>query len=178
MMSVLSLINLLLGACAVVSGVIVVHDLISGRFNIPPAVFFLRCTLGSSIAALFFQEPLFQVHHLLPAQKVAVIATYGTGTIVLAWCRFRLRGAWRKTFVFSIVMVLYLNVLGLSVQLFPPPPYGRAMGLPIYVALQGLLFVMLLLLGFLAVEKGSDVLKEWAESKSSFVSAKISGRRV
>jgi hypothetical protein len=56
--------------------------------------------------------------HLLPIQGICILSVYCAGVIVLAWRKFRLHGLWRSVFAFSIVAVLYLNLVSVSLRLF------------------------------------------------------------
>ncbi len=47
-----------------------------------------------------------------------MLSVYCAGVAVLAWCKFRLDGLWLSVFAFSIVAVLYLNVVSVSIRLF------------------------------------------------------------
>jgi hypothetical protein len=47
-----------------------------------------------------------------------MLSVYCAGAVVLAWRKFRLAGLWCPVFAFSIVAVLYLNVVSLSIRLF------------------------------------------------------------
>ncbi len=153
MLIVLFMIHLTLGVFAVGTGMVVLSNMISKHLSFRRIVFFLRCTLGSNIAALFLQEPLFQVHHLLPVQEVAMIAIYGTAVILFAWCKYRLFGAWGKIFAFGIATVLYLDTLALSLQLFSRMLLSNRFGLAVPRNVQASLFASFLLLGVLAARR-------------------------
>ncbi len=113
MESVLIFTHNVLCVAAVFSGTIAVTDLLARRLCRRRIVLFLRCSLGSNIAAL-----LFALHSQLPSQKVAMVAVYGAGVAILAWRKFHLQGLWRSAFAFSLVVVLYLNMVALSIQMF------------------------------------------------------------
>ena len=113
MESVLIFTHNVLCVAAVFAGTNVVSDLLARRLCRRRIVLFLRCSLGSNIAAL-----IFALHSFLPSQKVAMAAVYGAGVAILAWRKFHLQGLWRSTFAFSLVIVLYLNIVALSIQMF------------------------------------------------------------
>jgi hypothetical protein len=112
MTSFLIFIHVLLCCFAIVLGLLTLHDLILKRVERPRLVWFLRCSLGSNLAVL-----LTQLHHLAPAQKVAMAAVYAAGVVIVGWRAFHLRGKWRATFAFATAFVVYLNALALSLQL-------------------------------------------------------------
>lgn len=47
-----------------------------------------------------------------------MLSVYCSGAVVLAGRQFCLAGLWRSVFAFSIVAVLYLNILFVSIRLF------------------------------------------------------------
>lgn len=111
MTQILLLLHLLLSALAIGAGAVMVFDLFGKRFRVSPPIWFLHFSLGSSVAAL-----LLSLYQLVPAQKVEIAAVYGAGVAVMAWRGFHLRGAWREAFAFALALVLYLNILALSIQ--------------------------------------------------------------
>jgi hypothetical protein len=129
-------------ALALLSGAIVVFGLFANRLFEKWTVLFLRCSLISNIAAL-----LFQLHLLLPAQKVAMASVYCTGIAVLAWVKFRLRGPWKGAFAFATTMVLYFNVLGLSIQVYEHSAVANSVAPVVFQFSQASLVAAFLLLG-------------------------------
>jgi hypothetical protein len=148
--TILLFIHIVLCAFAICSGALVLSNLLSNRLAARYATFFLRCSLGSSIAAL-----LLQLHHLLPSQKVAMISVYGAGLAILAWRKFHLRGAWRGAFAFTIALVLYLNILMISIQIFAYPQRIDASAPGIFRVSQSVLFTIFVFLGVGAAERFS-----------------------
>ena len=149
-------IHIALCILAICSGAIVISDLLSNRLPERHTIFFLRCSLGSNIAALFFQ-----LHHLLPSQKVAMIAVYGSGVAILAWRKFRLRGAWRGAFALAIVLVLYLNILAISIQAFNYPQTMNGLAPDIFRVSQFALLGTFVFLGIVAAKRFSDGQGTW-----------------
>lgn len=113
MIPILMFVHPLLCFLAIGFGSLTLFDLLSRRLSFAHLIWFMRCSLWSSLTALFAGG----LHQLLPAQKVAMLVIYAAGLVILAWRAFHLRGAWRPTFGFAIVLLLYLNSLSLSIQI-------------------------------------------------------------
>jgi hypothetical protein len=144
MTRLLLLVHVVLGLLAIGAGAVMVFDVLVRRFRVSPPIWFLRFSLGSSVAAL-----LLSVFQLVPAQKVEMVAVYGAGLAVMAWRGFHLRGAWREAFAFTLALVLYLNILALSIQ---APGFGTNT----WVYLQAALFATVVGLGIVAAKRFSD----------------------
>ena len=113
MIPILMFVHLLLCFLAIGFGSLTLFDLLSRRFIFVHLIWFMRCSLWSSLSALFVGG----LHQLLPAQQVAMLVIYAAGLVILAWRAFHLRGAWRPTFGFAIALLLYLNILSISIQI-------------------------------------------------------------
>jgi hypothetical protein len=57
------------------------------------------------------------LHHLISAQKAAIMSVYAAGLVILTWRGFHLRGTWRLIFAFALAVVIYFNILALSAQI-------------------------------------------------------------
>jgi hypothetical protein len=112
-MKILWWIHVLLGLLAIGSGAIVLHGVLKVTLSGDRVARFLRYSLIAGVTGLL---PL--TRHLLPIQGICMLSVYCTGAIVLAWRKFCLAGLWRSVFAFSIVSVLYLNVVSVSIRLF------------------------------------------------------------
>jgi hypothetical protein len=112
-MEILGWIQVVLGLLAISSGAIVLRGVLSVALSGNRVVWFLRYSL---IAALVGLLPL--TRHLSPMAEVCMLSVYCAGAGVLACCKFRLAGLWRPVFAFSIVAVLYLNIVSVSIRLF------------------------------------------------------------
>lgn len=151
MPTILLFIHVVLCTLAILSGAIVLWDLLSNRMLEQGTIFFLRCSLGSSITALFFQ-----LNHLSPSQKVAMVSVYGAGLAILAWRKFHLRGAWRGAFAFTIALVLYLNILAISIQVFNYPETMNGLAPGIFRMSQFSLLAIFVFLGAVAATRFLD----------------------
>lgn len=143
MISILISVHVLLCCFAIGLGALTVRDLILDHVSVPRMAWFLRCSLGSCFAIL-----LTHLHHLVPAQKVAMVAVYAAGVVVLGWRTFRLRGKWREAFAFAMAFLVYLNVLALSLQV---PVFDAAA----FRFVQAVLFVAAVVLGVFSARRFS-----------------------
>lgn len=112
-MKAIEYIRIVFGLLAIGSGAIVLHGVFRKALRCRRTVRFLEFSLMASIAGLL---PL--THRLTPLQATCMLSVYCSGVVVLACQKFRLAGLWRPFFAFFIAMILYLNVVSLSIQLF------------------------------------------------------------
>lgn len=112
-MNTLTLIHVGISLVAILSGLVVVFGMLAAKPLEGWTMLFLVTTLATSVTGFFFPVQGFTPAHAfgivsLAALSVAIFARYGK----------HLAGAWRKTFVISAVVSLYLNVFVLIVQSF------------------------------------------------------------
>jgi len=112
-MEILGWIQVVLGLLAIGSGASVLHGVLRVGLSGNRVAWFLRYSLIAALAGLL---PL--TRHLSTIQGICMLSVYCTGAVVLAWRKFCLAGLWRSVFAFSIVAVLYLNVVFMSIRLF------------------------------------------------------------
>jgi hypothetical protein len=112
MIPILILFHVLLCCLAIGFGSLTLLGMLRRRLIVGRMIWFLRCSLGSNVAALFLS-----LHRLIPAQHVAMVSIYAAGLVILAWRAFHFTGAWRPTFAFALAIILYLNIVALSIQM-------------------------------------------------------------
>ena len=109
--------HVLLSLIGIVAGLVVASGLLtSKRFDNWTALF-LTTTIATSVTGF-----LFPVHHLMPSHVVGILSLLILGISVLARYRYKLAGGWRRTYVITAVIALYLNFFVLIVQLFQKTP--------------------------------------------------------
>lgn len=106
---------------------------------------------GADLAVL-----LSQFHHLRPSQKVAMLSVYATGVIVLAWRAFHFYGMWRYAFAFTLPVVLYLDTLAFSIQVFNHTTAAQGSGVSSFRIVQILLLTAFVALGAVAAKRSSS----------------------
>ena len=106
----------------IVSGLIVVFGMISRKRLDGWTSLFLATTVLTSATGF-----LFPFQHLLPSHIVAIISLVVLAIAIVAYYPRRLEGIWRRTYVISAVLALYLNVFVLVVQSFLKVPALHAL---------------------------------------------------
>ncbi len=112
-MKTFTLVHVVISLVGILSGFIVLFGMLAGkRFNGWTGVF-LATTVATSATGFFFP-----FHGLTPAIAVGILSLVVLAVAIVARYRRNLAGAWRKTYVVSAVLALYLNVFVLIVQAF------------------------------------------------------------
>jgi hypothetical protein len=111
------LVHVLISVLGILSGLVVAGGMASGRLLAGWNGFFLATTVLTSVTGFGF--PFTKV---LPPHIVGALSL-----VVLAVCLFalygrQLAGGWRKTFIITAMVALYLNVSVLVVQLLVKTP--------------------------------------------------------
>jgi hypothetical protein len=83
---------------------------------------FLVSTVSTSVTGF-----LFPFHRFLPSHGVGIVSLLVLAVAVLARYAFHLAGAWRRTYVVTAMIALYLNVFVLIAQAFQKVPALKAM---------------------------------------------------
>jgi len=112
-MKTFTLLHVLISLAGIFSGFVVLFGLLAGKQLDGWTKFFLATTVATSVTGFFF--PL---HGLTPAIVVGIISLAALAVALFARYARHLAGTWRKTYVFSAVLALYLNVFVLIVQSF------------------------------------------------------------
>jgi len=115
-MNIFGCIQVVFGLLAVGYGVMVMRGVLKVELSRKRARRFLIYSLIASLAGLL---PLNL--HLSANQAICMLSVYCSGVVVLACLKFHLAGMWRTVFAFFITVVLYLNVVSLSIQMFAFP---------------------------------------------------------
>jgi hypothetical protein len=121
-MTALSFVHVVISLVGIFSGLFVVLGLISGKRYDHMTALFLATTTATSVTGFFFP-----FHGMTPAIVIGVISLIVLAVAVLARYSRHLDGGWRRTYVISAVLALYLNVFVFVVQLFEKVPSLRAL---------------------------------------------------
>lgn len=120
--STFTFVHVLLSLVGIGSGLLVVYGLLIGkRFDGATAIF-LTTTVLTSVTGF-----MFPVEHFLPSHKVGIISLVVLAVAMAARYAFHLAGLWRRIYVITAVLALYLNVFVLVVQSFLKIPALKAM---------------------------------------------------
>jgi hypothetical protein len=120
--STFTLVHVLLSLVGIGSGFIVIFGLLTGKRLDGWTALFLATTVATSVTGF-----LFPFDHLLPSHKVGIISLVVLAVAILARYALHLTGAWRRIYVISALIALYLNVFVAVVQAFMKVPALKAM---------------------------------------------------
>lgn len=147
-----TLFHILISLVAIASGFIVVGGFLSNTRLDAMTHVFLATTVATSVTGFLFPFTTLLPSHItgivsLAVLAVAIYARYFTG----------LAGIWRKVYVISATAALYLNVFVLVVQTFIKNPalltLAPTQSEPAFAATQGLVLVLFVILGWMAVRR-------------------------
>jgi hypothetical protein len=113
---------------------------------------FLTTTVATSATGFLLPAP-----HFLPSHAVGILSLIALAIAILARYTFQLAGAWRRAYVITAVIALYFNVFVLVVQSFlkvqPLHDLAPTQSEPPFAIAQGLVLVLFVVLGIMAVKK-------------------------
>ena len=120
-LSVFTLFHVVLSLVGIGSGFVVVYGLLASKRFEGWTKLFVTTTVATSVTGF-----LFPFHQFLPSHGVGILSLIVLALATVARYRFRLEGGWRRTYVLSATIALYLNVFVLIVQLFMKVPSLKA----------------------------------------------------
>jgi hypothetical protein len=121
-MTVFTLVHVVISLVGILSGFVVVFGLLASKRLDGWIALFLTTTVLTSVTGF-----LFPIHGFTPGHGVGIISLIVLAVAIYARYQRRLAGGWRRSFVISSVIALYLNVFVLIVQLFRKVPALNAM---------------------------------------------------
>jgi len=116
-----TLFHVILSLIGIFSGLVVVFGFITAKRLNGWTLLFLWTTLATSVTGF-----LFPIHKLTPGLVVGLISIVLLALAFYARYSRELVGAWRRIYVISAVIALYLNVFVLIAQLFDKVPALKA----------------------------------------------------
>jgi hypothetical protein len=154
-LTVFTLFHVLLSLAGIASGLVVVFGLLAARRPNSWTALFLGTTVLTSVTGF-----LFPFHKFLPSHVVGIVSLVVLAFAIYALYVRRLAGGWRRTYVVTSVIALYLNVFVLIAQLFMKVPALKAMAptqseAPFKIA-QLFVLVVFVLLGILAAKRSAS----------------------
>jgi|SRR5208283_4025622 len=151
-MTIFTIFHVVLSLVGIFSGLVVVFGLITARRLNGWTAVFLASTVATSVTGF-----LFPFHKFMPSHGVGIVSLIALAVAIFALYARGLAGAWRRTYVVSAVLSLYLNVFVLIVQLFEKVSRLRAVAPtqsePPFKITQLFALVIFVLLGILASKK-------------------------
>jgi hypothetical protein len=115
-------VHVLLSLIGIFSGFVVVFGLLAAKRLDGWTALFLITTVATSVTGF-----MFPFHKFLPSHGVGIVSLIALGIAIYARYARHLAGGWRRTYVITAVIALYLNVFVLIVQVFQKVPALRAM---------------------------------------------------
>jgi hypothetical protein len=147
-----TLVHVVISLVGIGSGLVVSYGLLSGKRLNGWTALFLATTVATSVTGFGFP-----FDHLLPSHKVGIISLVVLAIAILARYPLLLAGAWRRIYVVSAAIALYLNVFVLVVQAFEKVPALRAMAPkqnePPFLAAQLVVLAIFVVLTILATKR-------------------------
>jgi len=122
LLSAFTIFHVALSLIGIASGFVVLYGLLQARQFAGWTKLFLTTTIATSVTGFFFPFRGFT-----PADGVGIVSLIVLGLAVLALYRFNLAGGWRRTYVITSVIALYLNFFVLIVQSFQKIPALNAL---------------------------------------------------
>jgi hypothetical protein len=116
-LSVLTLVHVLLSLGGILAGFALLAGLLARRWLQTWTTAFLGTTVLTSVTGF-----LFPFHGFKPSHAVGVLSLVVLALAIYALNGKQLAGGWRRTFVISSIVALYLNVFVLVAQLFMKVP--------------------------------------------------------
>jgi len=141
----LTKIHVVISLIGILTGVVVLIGLISGRRFNGWTAWFLVTTVATSVTGFFFP-----FHGVTPGIIVGIISLLLLAVAIFARYFRRFVGAWRWIYVVTAMIALYLNVFVLIAQLFQKVPALKALAptqteLPFLVAQLSTLLIFVVL---------------------------------
>ncbi len=121
-LQIYTLIHVAISLVAIFSGFVVLFGMLAGKRLDGWTGLFLTTTVLTSVTGFFFP-----VHHFMPSHALGIISLVVLAVAIYALHTRHLAGAWRKTYVVTAMIALYLNVFVLVVQLFEKVPTLHAL---------------------------------------------------
>ena len=121
-MTTFTFVHVVISLVGILSGLVVLFGLIAGKGLDGWTALFLVTTVATSVTGF-----MFPFHKLLPSHVVGAISLVVLAVAILARYSRHLAGGWRRVYVISAMISLYLNVFVLIVQLFEKVPALNAM---------------------------------------------------
>lgn len=136
----------------IISGLIVVWGMLGNRKLAGWTAIFLAFTVLTSVTG--FPIPPFGID---PPRVIGIVSLVLLAGAILGYYVFHLQGAWRRIYVVTAVISLYLNVFVFVIQAFQKlaflQPFAPTQSEPPFVVAQVLVLALFAGLGFLSVRR-------------------------
>ncbi len=147
-----TLIHVIISLIGIGSGLIVLFGMFGGKRLDGMTALFLAATVLTSLTGFGFP-----FEHVTPGIILGVLSLVVLAIAVTARYSFRMAGKWRTIYVVTAVIALYFNCFVLIAQSFQKVPALHALAPkgnePPFAIAQGILLVLFIVAGTLAVKK-------------------------
>jgi len=147
-----TLIHVVISLVGIGSGLLVLIGLLNGKRLAGWTGLFLATTVATSVTGFGFP-----VEHFLPSHGVGTISLVALAIAILALYAKHLAGGWRRTYVITSVIALYLNCFVAVVQSFEKIEPLRALAPtqsePPFAIAQLVVLALFITLGILAAKR-------------------------
>jgi hypothetical protein len=151
-MTTFTFVHVVISLVGICSGLVVLFGLLGSKRLDGWTALFLVTTVATSVTGFLFPFEGFK-----PSYVVGAISMVVPALAIVARYRRQLAGGWRRTYVISAVVALYLNVFVLVVQLFEKVPALHALAPkgsePPFAVTQVIVMAIFIVLGIAAVKK-------------------------
>jgi hypothetical protein len=152
LLSAFTIFHVALSLVGIGAGFVVLYGFLNGKQFASATKVFLATTVATSVTGF-----LFPFHGFTPGIGVGIVSMIVLTAAILTLYRFDLAGGWRRTYVITSVLALYLNFFVLIVQSFEKVPMLRALAPtqsePPFQITQLVVLVLFAVLGTRAVMK-------------------------
>ena len=150
--SAFTTVHVVISLVGIAAGLVVLYGFLGNRWFGPWNALFLWTTIATSVTGFGFP-----FDHLLPSHKVGILSLIVLAIALVALYAKNLAGGWRRTYVISALVALYLNCFVLVVMAFRNVPSLNALAPtqkePPFAIAQGVVLVLFVVLTVLAVRR-------------------------
>jgi len=150
--------HVILSLIGIVTGLIVVFDMLGALKRDAWTALFLATTVATSATGFMFPSTGFDA-----ARVVGVVSLVALAVTILALYVYHLAGAWRWIYVAGAVVSLYLNVFVAVAQAFQKLPFLHPLAPtgsePLFVVAQVLVLAIFVVIGILAAKRFRPTLR-------------------
>ena len=150
--STFTLIHVALSFVGIIAGLVALFGLLRNNPLNGWTLIFIVTTVATTLTGF-----LFPFKGFTPAIGTGIVSSFVLAVTILARYAFNMAGAWRWIYVVTAVVSLYLNCFVLVVQAFLKVPALHALAPkgnePAFALTQGLVLVLFVIAGFIAVRR-------------------------
>ena len=158
-LGIITFVHVALSLIGILSGFVVAYGLLSAKRLDGWTGVFLATTVLTSVTGFFFP-----FHKFLPSHAVGIVSL--VVLVISLYARYgrKMSGGWRRTYVITAMVALYLNVFVLVAQLFMKVPALQALAPtqsePPFLVAQATVLLLFVVLSVLAtIQFGSERLR-------------------